>query len=236
MTTHSSTRWLKAQRFESRWWASHGDDRFASYQELAADITHKLSGVLTPGPGVRVLEVGSGPLGAIHGLDAQFRCALDPLQRFYSSLQSSSRRRDGAVQRIAGMGESLPFADHCFDLILITNVIDHCDDPARVLAELKRVAKRDGVVYLTVNVYHQWGRLMRLCMERFQLDEGHPHTFTHGSMVRICEQSGFHILKRDCVGIFSAWVREMAWFSWRSSIRALLFITRHKLSLVMKLP
>lgn len=46
--------------------------------------------------------------------------------------------------------EKLPFDDHFFDLIIITEVIEHFPNPQKTLLELKRVLKSDGLILGTV--------------------------------------------------------------------------------------
>jgi 2-polyprenyl-3-methyl-5-hydroxy-6-metoxy-1,4-benzoquinol methylase len=45
--------------------------------------------------------------------------------------------------------ERLPFEDGHFDLVWCSEVIEHLVEPARALAELRRVTKRGGVLLLT---------------------------------------------------------------------------------------
>lgn len=45
---------------------------------------------------------------------------------------------------------NLPFKDNIFDVIIITEVLEHCDDEYKVINELKRVAKNQALVYLTL--------------------------------------------------------------------------------------
>ena len=49
--------------------------------------------------------------------------------------------------------ESLPFDDGRFDLLLACNVIEHVDDDAAALAELRRVAAAGGHLLITVPAY-----------------------------------------------------------------------------------
>src|SRR5919204_2098197 len=53
--------------------------------------------------------------------------------------------------------ENLPVEDASFDLVLCTQVLEHVDDPAAVLRELRRVVKAGGRVLASthgVQVYH----------------------------------------------------------------------------------
>mgnify|MGYP002348298890 CR=1 FL=1 len=45
---------------------------------------------------------------------------------------------------------NLPFADETFDFVYCSHLLEHVEDPARVIAEILRVTKRDGGGYLEV--------------------------------------------------------------------------------------
>jgi SAM-dependent methyltransferase len=50
---------------------------------------------------------------------------------------------------VLAVGESLPFRDKCFDLAICTQVLIYAADPRRVLAEIHRVLKKDGYLFLS---------------------------------------------------------------------------------------
>lgn len=45
-------------------------------------------------------------------------------------------------------GEELPFADESFDIVYSANVLEHTDNPERVVAECLRVLKRGGLLHM----------------------------------------------------------------------------------------
>lgn len=44
--------------------------------------------------------------------------------------------------------ENLNFADNSFDIVIISNTLDHCENPPKVADEIKRVLKKGGLVFL----------------------------------------------------------------------------------------
>ncbi len=99
----------------------------------------------------RVIEVGSGAHGLIFYFGSQTGIGVDPLAVSYGSLFPSWQR---CAQTVAACGESLPFADQSFDVVLCDNVVDHAESPERILSELTRVLASGGLLYFTVNVHH----------------------------------------------------------------------------------
>jgi len=65
------------------------------------------------------------------------------------------------VQLIGGSGEELPFADDSFDFVIETGVLHHVPNPAKVVAEMVRVA-RLGVMISDSNKFGQGSRSVRL--------------------------------------------------------------------------
>ena len=97
------------------------------------------------GTGYRVLDVGCGP---------------KPYYPFFAERASEYVGVDVVEQPAAdlvGPVEKLPVADGAFDLVLCTQVLEHCDDPAQAVRELRRVTAPGGRVLASthgVQVYH----------------------------------------------------------------------------------
>lgn len=102
-------------------------------------------------PDARVLEVGSGAHGLIFYFGGEQNVGVDPLAHSYAELFPKWQRE---AVTLAGFGESLPFADSSFDIVLCDNVVDHAESPARIISEILRVLAPSGLLYFTVNVHH----------------------------------------------------------------------------------
>ena len=79
------------------------------------------------GGGYRVLDVGCGP---------------KPYYPFFAERASEYVGVDvveNPVAELRGPVEALPVEDASFDLVLCTQVLEHCDDPAQAVRELRRV-------------------------------------------------------------------------------------------------
>lgn len=100
----------------------------------------------------RVLEVGSGAHGLIFFFDAAERVGVDPLANHYKTLFPAWQER---ARTVAGYGERLPFEDSSFDVVLCDNVVDHAENPRRIIEQIARVLVPGGLLYFTVNVHHR---------------------------------------------------------------------------------
>ena len=99
----------------------------------------------------RVVEVGSGAHGLIFYFGSRLGIGVDPLAVSYGSLFPRWQR---CAQTVAAVGESLPFPDRSFDVVLCDNVVDHAESPRRIVSELARILVPGGLLYFTVNVHH----------------------------------------------------------------------------------
>ncbi len=94
-------------------------DLLESFQPIAKDA--------------RVIEVGSGAHGLIFCFGAERGVGVDPLAVDYGGLFPGWQCRASTV---AAIGESLPFRDQSFDVVICDNVVDHAESPAQIVSEL----------------------------------------------------------------------------------------------------
>jgi len=100
-----------------------------------------------PHAGERVLEVGCGAGHVLHRFEGTERTGMDLSQ---TMLARARRRLPKGVRLMQGSADSLPFASASFDIVLCTEVLEHVQDPRRVIAELVRVAGPRGRVVVSI--------------------------------------------------------------------------------------
>jgi SAM-dependent methyltransferase len=123
------------------------------YRELAADSVAQLTRYTDLG-GRLVLDVGGGPGHFTAAFRARgARCLL--VEPDETELRAAGPPPAGAVR---GDGTRLPVARDAVDVCFSSNVLEHVADPARMLAEMIRVTRPGGVIYVAfTNWYSPWG-------------------------------------------------------------------------------
>jgi len=100
-------------------------------------IVRKLAAQL---PGWQLLGVDRSPNMIRQALTAREPAALSP--RVLSDMPATR------VEFLVADANRLPFPDASFDLVLCNSVLHHLENPARLLAEIARVARPDGAILL----------------------------------------------------------------------------------------
>ncbi len=137
----------KAQRVRGR-----EEEIIAAMMRSSKNVREKLEAFQPIKSDARVVEVGSGAHGLIFYFGAEHGVGVDPLAVSYGSLFPHWQRR---AQTVAAVGESLPFADQSFEVVLCDNVVDHAESPRKIAGELARILVPGGLLYFTVNIHHQ---------------------------------------------------------------------------------
>jgi SAM-dependent methyltransferase len=104
-----------------------------------------LAGVTPTG---RVLDVGCGAGPGLRYFAARGAQAIGVDLVHYPLVET--RRLAPAAGRAQGdVGRNLPFADRSFDLLLLSELIEHIEDERPLLAECYRVLRQDGALVIT---------------------------------------------------------------------------------------
>src|SRR5688572_10228784 len=128
------------------------DEIIAAMKRSSRRIREVLETFQPIAPDARVVEVGSGAHGLIFYFGSTRGIGVDPLAVSYGSLFP---RWQNCAATVAAVGESLPFPDQSFDVVLCDNVVDHGESPSRIVSELSRILMPGGLLYFTVNVHHR---------------------------------------------------------------------------------
>lgn len=223
-------RWKIAQSYEKNWWNEKANlVDFEFYKNYSNDLKNFINQHFIIDQQTKILEVGSGAGGIITFLtESENRYAIDPLEDFYSSVPNFNKQRDSQVHYQTAIGENLPFEDEYFDFIIMDNVLDHCDNPAKVMEEVRRTLKSNSFIYFKQNSYHFWGKFIRWVMEFFLIDKGHPFTFSLSQINQMIKKNNFQIVKKTSIGYLPTWKNEISSKSLKDKLKALLLVTRNK--------
>jgi SAM-dependent methyltransferase len=236
------SRWQRAQEYERGFWenqatqiASGTASQLEWYKWRAEQLMAKLRtlglDIFSNGQ-ARVVEVGSGPIGVVPFLPGDERVAVDPLEPFYSRNPVLTALRPAGVQYRAGLGEELPCETGHYDLAMIENCIDHVRNPTAVRAELYRVLKPHGILYLTVNCRTPWGYAVHRVLSRLRIDPGHPYTFTPPRACTFLERGHFKILSHEQASYGDAWRADVQGREVKGRIKALLGVSEFLFSAI----
>lgn len=241
----SKGRWRNAQSYEQGYWdqvakeAGEGNrEKLDFYQWRADQLVDRLQRLglseLTSGD-ARVLEIGCGPIGIVSFFPTSVRVAVDPLEDFYASRPALVAVRDTSVSYRAGTGEQIPAEDGAFDLVIIENCIDHCQDMQAVMTDIKRVLAPGGTLYLTVNARSRPGYFVHRLLSRLKIDAGHPHTFTYRRTMRFVEREGFKVLGIERESWWDAWVGDLGGDGVKPKAKGILGVSEFLVSVVARM-
>ena len=148
-------RQLAYQRRKAELLAGREAEAIARLTAETARVRQRIEEVHPIAADARVLEVGCGSTGHIFFFGAKDGTGVDPLADHYARLFPAWY---GRARTVATGGESLPFPDASFDLVLCDNVVDHAEGPQRIVNEIARVLAPGGLLYFTVHVHHPFYR------------------------------------------------------------------------------
>lgn len=96
---------------------------------------------------------------------------------------------------VAGAEHLEGIANGEIDLLATTQVIEHVSDDAEMVAEIARVVKPGGAVYLSTVFKKPWAWYFRRCNGRWALDPTHLREYQHDSeLLDVLEKAGLEPL------------------------------------------
>ncbi len=156
-----------------------------------------------------VLDLGCGP-----GTYAPALAKAVPNTTYYgidfsSGMLAKHPRPDAIAQ---ADGQTLPFADHTFDVVMANHVLYHLPDIHKAIGEIRRVLKPDGILIAATNSaesmpqFHDLYKraIMVLTAPGKQVIVPRPasHAFTLESGTRFLARRFFAVVRYDLPGAF----------------------------------
>jgi SAM-dependent methyltransferase len=188
--------WTQAQEAEKAFWLGLSPERLQKSQRAwkeFAEFLYEATRLYTSlGPESAILQVGTALQDAIHYFPVGRRYSVDPLTDFFKQNFPWAYDPSYQLTAITAPGESLPFENSTFALVILNNMLDHVYEPVMVLQEACRVLPDDGVLFVGVNVFPA-----ELCRRRRAIitdDPCHPYVFSQGDVLQLLRWSGFHPL------------------------------------------
>jgi 2-polyprenyl-3-methyl-5-hydroxy-6-metoxy-1,4-benzoquinol methylase len=159
----------------------------AAYREplLASQVVIDLMQVE---PKARVLDCGVGNGSLSIALDSLMKGPVD-LHAIDTSAEMLLQAK--SVMQHAGLDPhlrqadvmSLPYEDQSFDVVMAAHVLEHLPDPLRALAEMVRVLKPGGMVFLCVTRLSLFGALVQLLWRTWAITEQEGVAWLHASQL-----------------------------------------------------
>jgi len=100
-----------------------------------------------------VVSIGCGCTRDLSAFPAAVKIAIDPLLYVYQKLGMLTDDAPGDRTIYLSMGaENLPLLDEFADLLICRNALDHMPDPSITTKELWRILKKDGALFVSVDI------------------------------------------------------------------------------------
>jgi SAM-dependent methyltransferase len=151
---------------------------------------------LTLRPGEAVLDVGCGEGHLARQLvSAGYSVVgVEPSERLRAEFVASGDGLDQKVYRVVdGYAEKLPFPADSRRAIVMTEVLEHVDDPGLVLRELHRVLARDGRICISVPTSFS-ERLYSRLHPRYSENATHVRVFEKRSLTELLQRCDFQVV------------------------------------------
>ncbi|MBS3075017.1 methyltransferase domain-containing protein [Candidatus Pacearchaeota archaeon] len=198
-------RWEIAHISEEEYWEEYTTESLSKrsserYKKKAKILIEEWKKYIKINSKTKVLQIGCGPDDVINHFPVVKKYSIDPLADFYKkkfkfNYKSTNLQKAG--------GENIPFKDSFFDVIVLTNVLDHTHMPEKVLSEIQRVLKKEGLFHFENYIFQRnflriakiWGILKRIFGNEIY-NVHHPYMFSLQDLKSLISEK-FSIIKEE---------------------------------------
>ena len=139
-----------------------------------------------------VLDIGSGEGIASNIIGKNINANMDMLDVSIDSLKIA--KKNVKSNKICGSIYNLPFRDNAYDTIMCLEVLEHLDEPARALKEIKRVSRSYAIISVPNTLIFRIGNLLSLKnLSNFGEDRDHKISFNKGTFERMLQMEFRHV-------------------------------------------
>jgi len=166
----------------------------------------------------KVLELGCGVgqfIRAIKKIKPALECFGVDISE--SAIQTAKSLNDGVNYELGG--DSIPFVDNFFDAVLIYDVLEHAENPDKIITEVRRILKSGGIFYLFVpcegDILSVWNFLKKIGVGKNLTKKyaGHINYFTRRDIYNILKRYDFNIIsKRFSEHLFGQKIGVLSFF------------------------
>lgn len=142
-----------AEPYYKQHWVDIDSERHAAYDQILGfhPAMEPLIKPLELRPGLRVLDVGSGPAHTTMELARRVSpsgkvTGVDINAEFVARAAARARERKAAAEFVHSGFPPLPFPDAAFDRVFCKNVLEYVDSASATVAEMARVTAPGGIV------------------------------------------------------------------------------------------
>ncbi|MDP2924962.1 MAG: class I SAM-dependent methyltransferase [Nanoarchaeota archaeon] len=198
-------RWNIAQDSEAVYWNSFStksllQESSGKYPFKVKYLLKEWSKYIKINKNTKILQIGCGPEDVINYFPYGKLYSIDPLADFYKKKFKFDYKKSNLIQ---GTGENLPYKREFFDIVILTNVLDHTHLPETVLLEVSRVLKKNGIFHFENYFYQKrflqiakiWKPVKRTFTGKM-FNIHHPYTFTLNDLKKIINKN-FIVLQEE---------------------------------------
>lgn len=92
------------------------------------------------------------------------------------------------------------FKNLYFDIIILSDFIEHVNDPRKILKDLRKIIKKDGIIIIqTGDADSLWARLMGKNWHFFAPPQ-HLYFFSKSTLTKLLSQAGYKVVRMDKEG------------------------------------
>lgn len=178
---------LEAQRKRAKDMASPG------VKEKVAEYYYKFRFLqeIIDGAGInedsKILDIGCGIKTVLHFLPGKLKIGVDSLADGYKKIYNYPK--DIVIEK--SFGEKLKYQDNFFDVVFVTNALDHMNYPEKVISEIYRALKRGGYLVLTNEIVEK----------QTKKDRAHPYNLGENDISNLLSSKFKIVFKK-----YSPWI------------------------------